>query len=104
MKRSYNTRELCFDINQRGSVGETLLHLCLLNGTLFHIELAKRLVRFYPKMVNDIYISDEFYGTQTNLYVIFANAKVVHNSSFFKYKYRSFFSFFCSRISKSRSK
>lgn len=62
MKRSHNTRELCFDMNQRGSVGETLLHLCLLNGTYFHNELAKRLVFHFPKMVNDIYISDEFYG------------------------------------------
>lgn len=62
MKRSNNTRELCFDMNQRGSVGETLLHLCLLNGTRYHNELAKRLVNHFPKMVNDIYISDEFYG------------------------------------------
>ena len=68
MKRSYNTRELCFDMNQRGSVGETLLHLCLLNGTYFHNELAKRLIYHFPKMVNDIYISDEFYGISiTNL-------------------------------------
>jgi transient receptor potential cation channel subfamily V protein 5 len=62
MKRSYNTREVCFDMNQRGSVGETLLHLCLLNGSYSHNELAKRLLKHFPKMVNDIYVSDEFYG------------------------------------------
>lgn len=43
-------------------MGETILHLCMLNATALHADLAKRLLRFYPKLINDIYISDEYYG------------------------------------------
>lgn len=47
---------------ERGAVGETILHLCLLNATSLLADLAKRLLRFYPKLINDIYMSDEYYG------------------------------------------
>nr|XP_042896955.1 transient receptor potential cation channel subfamily V member 5 [Parasteatoda tepidariorum] len=55
-------REVCWDLDQRGSLGETILHLCLLNATPVHIELAKRLVLLFPKLINDVYQVDEFYG------------------------------------------
>ncbi|XP_046993972.1 transient receptor potential cation channel subfamily V member 5 [Schistocerca americana] len=55
-------REVCWDLKERGAVGETVLHLCLLNATSTHAELAKRLLRFYPKLVNDIYMGDQYYG------------------------------------------
>ncbi|CAK1600101.1 unnamed protein product [Parnassius mnemosyne] len=55
-------RELCWDLKERGAVGETILHLCLLNATTLRGDLAKRILRFYPKLINDIYISDEYYG------------------------------------------
>jgi transient receptor potential cation channel subfamily V member 5 len=55
-------KELCWNIKERGAVGETILHLCLLNATSLHADLAKRLLRFYPKLINDIYMSDEYYG------------------------------------------
>jgi len=34
----------------------------MLNATAIHADLAKRLLRFYPQLINDIYISDEYYG------------------------------------------
>ncbi|XP_044012696.1 transient receptor potential cation channel subfamily V member 5 [Aphidius gifuensis] len=55
-------REVCWYLHERGAVGETILHLCMLNATAIHADLAKRLLRFYPKLINDIYISDEYYG------------------------------------------
>ncbi|XP_043266847.1 transient receptor potential cation channel subfamily V member 5 [Venturia canescens] len=55
-------RQVCWLLNERGAVGETILHLCMLNATALHADLAKRLLRFYPKLINDIYISDEYYG------------------------------------------
>ncbi|XP_053598014.1 transient receptor potential cation channel subfamily V member 5 isoform X4 [Microplitis demolitor] len=55
-------REVCWNLSERGAVGETILHLCMLNATALHADLAKRLLRFYPKLINDIYISDEYYG------------------------------------------
>ncbi|XP_062528665.1 transient receptor potential cation channel subfamily V member 5 isoform X1 [Bombyx mori] len=65
-------RELCWDVKERGAVGETILHLCLLNATSLLAHLAKRLLRFYPKMINDIYISDEYYG-ETVLHITIVN-------------------------------
>ncbi|XP_014253746.1 transient receptor potential cation channel subfamily V member 6 [Cimex lectularius] len=55
-------RDVCWDLKERGAVGETILHLCLLNATSIHADLAKRLLRFYPKLINDVYMSDEYYG------------------------------------------
>lgn len=56
-------REVCWDLEQRGGVGETVLHLCLLSATSIHADLAKRLLKFYPKLIYDIYLSEEYYGT-----------------------------------------
>lgn len=55
-------RHTCWMLKERGAVGETILHLCLLNATSLHADIAKRLLRFYPKLINDIYIGDEYYG------------------------------------------
>uniref|UniRef100_A0A182RGL2 Ion transport domain-containing protein n=1 Tax=Anopheles funestus TaxID=62324 RepID=A0A182RGL2_ANOFN len=55
-------REVCWNVKERGAVGETILHLCLLNATSLHADLAKRLLRFYPKLINDVYMCDEYYG------------------------------------------
>ncbi|XP_034187627.1 transient receptor potential cation channel subfamily V member nanchung [Osmia lignaria lignaria] len=55
-------RLVCWSLGERGAVGETIFHLCMLHATTIHIDLAKRLLRFYPKLINDVYISDEYYG------------------------------------------
>ncbi|XP_072757468.1 transient receptor potential cation channel subfamily V member 5 [Anoplolepis gracilipes] len=55
-------RLVCWNLSDRGAVGETILHLCMLNATAIHADLAKRLLRFYPKLINDIYLCDEYYG------------------------------------------
>lgn len=53
---------IVWNIKERGAVGETILHLCLLNATALHADLAKRLLRYYPKLINDIYMCDEYWG------------------------------------------
>ncbi|CAG9764155.1 unnamed protein product [Ceutorhynchus assimilis] len=55
-------RPVCWKLKERGAVGETIMHLCLLNATSLHADIAKRLLRFYPNLIWDIYISDEYYG------------------------------------------
>ncbi len=55
-------KKLCWKLDQMGAVGETALHVCLLNATSIHADLAKRLLKIYPNLINDIYISDEYYG------------------------------------------
>lgn len=34
----------------------------MLNGTDIHIKVAKRLLMFYPCMINDIYMGEDYYG------------------------------------------
>lgn len=49
-------------LQERGAVGESILHIALLQATSLHADLAKRLLKFYPKLINDVYMSDEYYG------------------------------------------
>ena len=92
-------RHVCWDIDERGSVGETILHLCLLNATSTHADLAKRLVRLFPNLINDIYHSEEYYGkyytwknirTYTNtwlyvfLFILMTSRKIDLNLIYFK--------------------
>ena len=56
---------VCWKLEERGSVGETPLHVCLLKATSIHANLAKRMLGMYPKLIKDFYINDEFYGKNT---------------------------------------
>ena len=63
-KSPHLTKKTCWDVDKRGAVGETPLHMCFLCGSFYHRELAKRLIKLFPELVNDIYLSDEYYGNQ----------------------------------------
>ncbi|CAF1428841.1 unnamed protein product [Adineta ricciae] len=56
------TKRVCWDLDQRGGVGEQILHICFLSSSPVHTALAKRLLRHYPKMIYDLYMGDEYYG------------------------------------------
>ena len=56
-------RECCWQVEKRGSVGETTFHVCFLMQTPTHLVLARRLLKHYPKLLNDVYLSEEYYGT-----------------------------------------
>ena len=53
---------VCFDVAKRGRIGETLLHLCLMNYSKVHDEIAKRLLHHFPNMINDICLSEDYWG------------------------------------------
>ncbi|XP_037076817.1 transient receptor potential cation channel subfamily V member 5-like [Pollicipes pollicipes] len=55
-------RFCCFKLEETGAVNEGILLLCMLNATSIHNELAKRLLHFFPRLINDIYMADEYYG------------------------------------------
>ncbi|CAF3827144.1 unnamed protein product [Rotaria sordida] len=58
------TKHVCWDLDQRGGVGEQILHVCFLSSSPVHTALAKRLLRHYPKMIDDLYMGDEYYEDQ----------------------------------------
>ncbi|KJH48557.1 ankyrin repeat protein [Dictyocaulus viviparus] len=55
-------RELNWKLEERGSMGETIIGVCLLQGTVTHNMLALRILDFYPKLLNDICTSEDYYG------------------------------------------
>ncbi|XP_072177868.1 transient receptor potential cation channel subfamily V member 5-like [Diadema setosum] len=60
--KSATFRKVCWDLDKRGAVSETILHLCFLNATDLHNELAKRLIIAWPNLVNDVFHTDMYYG------------------------------------------
>ena len=55
-------REVCWMVEKRGFVGESVFHVCFLMQTPTHLFLGRRLLKHYPKLINDIYMSEEYYG------------------------------------------
>jgi hypothetical protein len=49
-------------LDLRGGVGEHILHICFLSGSPVHSALAKRLLRHFPRLIDDLYMGDEYYG------------------------------------------
>uniref|UniRef100_A0A914C6N5 ANK_REP_REGION domain-containing protein n=1 Tax=Acrobeloides nanus TaxID=290746 RepID=A0A914C6N5_9BILA len=55
-------REIVWKIEERGTMGENLVGCCLMQGSPVHKELAMKLIQSFPKLVNDIMLSEEYYG------------------------------------------
>lgn len=49
-------------MDNRGGVGETPFHLLYLVSTPIHLEVAKILMKHFPKMALDRYEGEEYYG------------------------------------------
>uniref|UniRef100_A0A1I7ZQ96 ANK_REP_REGION domain-containing protein n=1 Tax=Steinernema glaseri TaxID=37863 RepID=A0A1I7ZQ96_9BILA len=61
-KNESKYREITWRLEERGTMGENLVGVCLLQGTNVHNKLAIKLIQCYPKLVNDIFLSEEYYG------------------------------------------
>uniref|UniRef100_A0A1I7VQW6 ANK_REP_REGION domain-containing protein n=1 Tax=Loa loa TaxID=7209 RepID=A0A1I7VQW6_LOALO len=61
-KSEWKYREVTWKLEERGLMGENLVGVCLLQGTAIHNQLAIKLIKAYPKLVNDIFISEDYYG------------------------------------------
>ncbi|PIO66152.1 hypothetical protein TELCIR_12146 [Teladorsagia circumcincta] len=55
-------REIAWKLEERGAMGETIIGICLLQGTDVHNKLAMKIIEAFPKLINDINISEDFYG------------------------------------------
>ncbi|XP_022081163.1 transient receptor potential cation channel subfamily V member 6-like [Acanthaster planci] len=69
----FRQREACWDLARRGEVGETALHLCLLNNTETHLTIARIMLEMYPKMALDIYEGDDYFGESCLHFAIINN-------------------------------
>lgn len=55
-------RMVCWKLEERGFVGETGLHICFLLSSPTHMILARKLLKMFPMLINDIYTNDEYFG------------------------------------------
>ncbi|KAI6201301.1 Nanchung [Aphelenchoides besseyi] len=70
---------ICWRLDCRGAVGETLLHVCFISGLTGHMKLlAQRLIHLFPNIINDFYICDEYYGeTALHMGIVNENPEIV---------------------------
>lgn len=78
------TKRVCWDLDLRGGVGETILHLCYLSSSPVHTALAKRLLKYYPTMIFDLYMGDEYYGLFIKLNHIVAS--IIYSDFYFCFR------------------
>ena len=61
-KPEINRRFIYSNLKNRGSNGESIIHICLLQTSKFYFNIARRIISIYPTLVNDIYIDADHYG------------------------------------------
>jgi hypothetical protein len=54
--------EACWQMQYRGSLGETLIHLLIICDTQMHTRLARIFLRAYPKLAVDVVEGEEYLG------------------------------------------
>ncbi|VDM45663.1 unnamed protein product [Toxocara canis] len=65
-KNEAKYRDVVWRLSERGAMGETLVGVCLMQGSPHHNALARKLIMMFPKMVNDICISEDCYGERSS--------------------------------------
>ncbi|XP_076304093.1 uncharacterized protein LOC143222084 [Tachypleus tridentatus] len=56
-------RRVCWKLDLRGMLGESLLHVLILCNTPLHTSIARALLNMYPHLAWDIIEGEEYYGT-----------------------------------------
>lgn len=54
--------EACWQMQFRGSLGETLLHVLIICDTKIHTRLARTLIKCFPKLALDVVEGEEYLG------------------------------------------
>lgn len=55
--------EACWQMQYRGSLGETLLHVLIICDTKIHTRIARTLIKCFPKIALDVVEGEEYLGT-----------------------------------------
>lgn len=58
----WTDHEACWQMQFRGSLGETLLHVLIMCNTKAHTRVAKILLRCFPKLAIDVVEGEEYLG------------------------------------------
>ncbi|XP_035225616.1 transient receptor potential cation channel subfamily V member 5-like [Stegodyphus dumicola] len=77
-KREKKRRTICWKLDCRGMLGESLLHLLVICNTDVHTHIAILLLEMYPALAQDIVEGEEYYGASAMHFAIaYENAKLM---------------------------
>ncbi|CAG7720996.1 unnamed protein product [Allacma fusca] len=75
----WNDHEACWQMQYRGSLGETLLHVLIICDTRLHTRLARILLKCFPKLALDVVEGEEYLGASClHLAIAYNNSDLVH--------------------------
>nr|QZK27843.1 transient receptor potential cation channel subfamily V inactive [Cupiennius salei] len=71
-------RKVCWKLDERGMLGESLLHVLVICNTDIHTYIAIYLLDMYPSLAHDIVEGEEYYGASAMHFAIaYENSKLV---------------------------
>ncbi|KAL1514086.1 hypothetical protein ABEB36_003405 [Hypothenemus hampei] len=72
--------EACWQMQYRGSLGETLLHVLIICDTKIHTRLARTLIKCFPKLALDVVEGEEYLGASAlHLAIAYSNNELVQD-------------------------
>ncbi|CAO1426317.1 unnamed protein product [Diamesa serratosioi] len=70
----------CWQMQYRGSLGESLLHVLIICDTKIHTKLARLLIRVFPEMALDVMEGEEYLGASAlHLAIAYSNNELVND-------------------------
>ncbi|KAE8748924.1 hypothetical protein FOCC_FOCC004329 [Frankliniella occidentalis] len=76
----WEDHEACWQMQYRGSLGETLLHVLIICDTKLHTKLARTLIKCFPKLALDVVEGEEYLGASgLHLAIAYANNELVQD-------------------------
>ncbi|XP_050296208.1 uncharacterized protein LOC126736052 isoform X2 [Anthonomus grandis grandis] len=77
---TWTDHEACWQMQYRGSLGETLLHVLIICDTKIHTRLARTLIKCFPKLALDVVEGEEYLGASAlHLAIAYFNNELVQD-------------------------
>ncbi|XP_031843575.1 transient receptor potential cation channel subfamily V iav isoform X2 [Nomia melanderi] len=76
----WNDHEACWQMQYRGSLGETLLHVLIICDTRIHTRIARILLKCFPQLAIDVVEGEEYLGASAlHLAIAYNNNELVQD-------------------------
>nr|XP_033323673.1 uncharacterized protein LOC117218984 isoform X5 [Megalopta genalis] len=76
----WNDHEACWQMQYRGSLGETLLHVLIICDTRTHTRIARILLKCFPQLAIDVVEGEEYLGASAlHLAIAYNNNELVQD-------------------------
>ncbi|XP_012535675.1 uncharacterized protein LOC105836286 [Monomorium pharaonis] len=76
----WNDHEACWQMQYRGSLGETLLHVLIICDTRMHTRIARILLKCFPRLAIDVVEGEEYLGASAlHLAIAYDNNELVQD-------------------------